>query len=102
MISVKVTYRVRPDFVKSNEENIKTFMKDFRKLDSRLFQYAAFLLEDGTTFVHHSIYKDEEIQKTVLNVDSFKRFQKLRDESNLVGEPKIEIANVIDATIHIN
>jgi hypothetical protein len=44
--------------------------------------------EDGVTFVHYSNYINEEVQHEVLNVPSFKEFQRLRDESGLNGSHK--------------
>lgn len=95
MISVKVTYTVKPSFVAGNRENIDQFIKDFKNMGSNDFRYTVYLLKDGKTFVHHSIYKDEQIQKVLLDTASFKSFQQKRDESGLEGEPKIEVLQMI-------
>ena len=98
MISVIVTYTVKPGFVDQNKQNIQQFLKDFTKLDTAGFQYTVYTKDDHVTFVHHSIYKDEKIQTEVLNVPSFKEFQKLRDESGLNGTHKIEVLNFVGST----
>lgn len=98
MISVKVTYTVKPGFVQKNKENINSFIKDFRELKNSDFRYTAFLSGDGKTFIHLSMYKNEEIQNTLLNTDSFKSFQKQRDESGLENQPTIEEMTVVDAS----
>ena len=90
MITVKVTYTVKPEFVQKNQENINLFMDDFRSLNSTDFQYASYLCGDGKTFVHLSHYKNEDIQKNLLQVPSFLSFQKQRDDSGLEVSPQIE------------
>lgn len=95
MIAVTVTYQVKPEFVKENLENIQGFLNDFKELDPSNFQYNVFTKSNGTTFVHSSIYRNEETQTQVLNVPSFKKFQQLRDESELKRTPTIERLNPI-------
>ncbi|RVT76632.1 hypothetical protein EOD40_09015 [Flavobacterium sufflavum] len=94
MISVIVTYQIKKEFIEQNKANIETFIKDFEKLDSSLFEYKVFTKQDGLTFVHHSLYKNEDIQKQLLNVPSFLEFQKQRDEIGLDGKAQIEILNL--------
>jgi quinol monooxygenase YgiN len=95
MIIVKVTYTVKPDFVQKNQENINLFMVDFKKLNTNDFQYVSYLCGDGKTFVHLSHYKNEEIQKQLLQVPSFLDFQKQRDASGLLGKPEIEVLELV-------
>ncbi len=90
MKSVKVTYTVKPEFVQKNQENIDRFMKDFRKITDPGFRYTVYLFADGRTFLHASSYANEEIQQRVLNIESFKSFQRLRDESGLDGSHRVE------------
>ena len=95
MINVIVTYTVNPGFVPSTKANIQKFLEDFKKLDPSTFEYKVFVKEDGVTFVHYSNYSNEEVQHEVLNVPSFKEFQKLRDESGLNGSHKVEFLQSI-------
>lgn len=99
MISVKVTYTVKPDFVEQNKANIKTFLEDFKKLNPSDFKYDVFLCEDGITFLHLSSYKNEAIQNHILNVPSFKNFQKERDESGLNNSHKFELLEYIGSSL---
>lgn len=98
MISVIVTYKIKEAFVDRNKANIAKFIKDFEALDSSEFQYNVFAKKDGRTFVHHSMYKNERIQKELLNVPSFLEFQKQRDEIGLDGKPEIELVNLIESS----
>jgi hypothetical protein len=101
MIVVKVTYTVKPEFVPKNQENISLFMADFRKMDRHNFRYNVYLKADGRTFVHLSHFKDEIIQNEILNVPSFKSFQKERDESGLNNSHQLETFKVVDASADI-
>lgn len=95
MISVIVTYKVKANFVQQNKINIQKFITDFDDLDKTKFQYNVFVKNDGLTFVHHSIYKDENSQSQLLSMPSFLAFQKERDEIGLDGEPEISTLNLL-------
>lgn len=95
MINVMVTYTVKQEFVSENKTNIQKFLNDFKKLDPATFEYKVYLKEDGVTFLHSSSYINEEVQHEVLNVPSFKEFQRLRDESGLNGSHTVEILQSI-------
>jgi len=98
MIVVIVTYTVKPEFVEQNKQHIQQFLRDFKNLDTSGFEYNVYTKEDNLTFVHHSIYKNEKIQTEVLNVPSFKEFQRLRDESGLNDSHKVEVLNLVGST----
>ncbi|MFZ4930029.1 hypothetical protein [Chryseobacterium sp. Mn2064] len=95
MINVIVTYTVKPEFVPENKANIQKFLDDFKNLDQSAFEYKVYVKEDGVTFLHYSNYTNEEVQHEVLNVPSFKEFQKLRDESGLNDSHKVEFLQSI-------
>lgn len=95
MINVIVTYTVKPEFVSENKLNIQKFLNDFKDLDQETFEYKVYIKEDGVTFLHYSNYINEEVQYEVLNIPSFKEFQKLRDESGLNDSHKVEILQSI-------
>jgi len=95
MINVIVTYTVKPEFVPENKLNIQKFLDDFKNLNPETFEYKVYVKEDGITFLHYSNYINEEVQHEVLNVPSFKEFQRLRDESGLNGSHKVEILQTV-------
>ncbi|NML70445.1 hypothetical protein HHL23_11610 [Chryseobacterium sp. RP-3-3] len=95
MINVIVTYTVQPEYISENKTHIQKFLDDFKNLDQETFEYKVYVKEDGVTFVHYSNYINEEVQHEVLNVPSFKEFQRLRDESGLNGTQKVEILQSI-------
>ena len=89
MITVKVTYKVKPEFAAENKRNIATFLTHFKEMKATNFLYHVYVKEDGVTFVHVGMYQSEEIQKIVLDTPSFVNFQKQRDESGLVTAPLV-------------
>ncbi|TCC98608.1 hypothetical protein FBD94_01515 [Pedobacter hiemivivus] len=95
MKSVKVTYTVKASFVAKNKENISIFINDLQKMNNDGIRYSIYLGEDGKTFTHLSLYKDEIAQQTFLEMDSFKAFQEQRDASGLEVEPNIELMNLV-------
>ena len=95
MINVLVSYTVKPEYVEENKTNIKKFLEDFKQLDQSKFEYKVYLKEDGITFLHYSNYKNEGVQHEVLNVPSFKEFQRLRDESGLNGSHQVNFLQSI-------
>jgi hypothetical protein len=98
MIVVKVTYRVKSQFVGQNKDNIANFMVDFKKITGGSFRYNVYLLADGQTFVHLSHFQNEQIQQTVLNTPSFKSFQQQRDSLGLESPAQIEEMSLVAST----
>ena len=101
MIVVKVTYTTRPDFAAENRSNINIFLEDVRKLGNSGIRYTVLLGDDEKTHTHLSMYDNEESQKDLLKLDSFKSFQKRRDESVLEVQPKVEVMKFIDSSYEI-
>ena len=101
MITVKVTYTVKPEFVAHNKENINVFMADFRAMNNNDFRYNVYLGNDGVTFIHMSHYKNEDIQKQLLNTPSFQEFQRQRDESGLNGSHQVDVMELTEVSHEI-
>ena len=101
MITQTVSYTVKPDFVEMNKQNISKFLEDFRKLDPSDFRYNVYLQNNGVTFVHLSTYRNEEIQTKVLNVESFKFFQKERDESGINNTHKVDVLSFVGSSFDV-
>ena len=101
MISIEVTYTVKPEFVEQNKQNIHSFLADFRQLKHLKFLYNVFVKEDGVTFMHISMYDNEAIQNELLQVPSFVAFQKQRDEQGLAQYPQIFNINLIGSSLDV-
>jgi hypothetical protein len=76
----KIQYTVQPGFTGKNKQNIAKVMQELRSLNHPGVRYSAYVLDDGKTFVHFVVFKDEEATKVIPNLASFKQFQ-----SELVG-----------------
>lgn len=101
MKTVKVTYTVKPEYVQENKKHIDKFVGDLRELNNPGLQYTAHLGEDGKTFVHLATFDNEETQKILLGLESFKTFQKNRDNSGLESDPVIEELSVVASSYSI-
>lgn len=98
---IKVTYTVKPAFARQNQQNVKAFIEDLAKINNPSLRYMAFLGKDGKTFNHFALYENDDAQKTLFELTSFKFFQKQRDESGLEDAPQVEEIDFIAASFDI-
>ncbi|WP_262920564.1 antibiotic biosynthesis monooxygenase [Hymenobacter sp. 5516J-16] len=98
MITVQVSYRVVPGYAEQNQRNIAAFLTDFAQLDAAAFRYSVYTKDDGVTFVHLSVYRDEATQQQVLAVPSFRQFQQERDASGLDNTHTVEILRYVGSS----
>jgi hypothetical protein len=75
MKAVKVVYTVKAEYAEKNAENINGVMNELRRIDHPGLKYSAFRMEDKKSFVHFVLVNDEEAEKMLTNLDSFKKFQ---------------------------
>lgn len=99
MVSVIVSYTVKPEFAEENQKNIHVFLEDLKNMNSNEFRYDVFLQDDGVTFLHHSTYLNDNIQTIVLNTPSFREFQRIRDEKGgLDGSHKVQVLKLLGSS----
>lgn len=98
---VKVTYTVKAAFAEENQENAKQFILDLKKRGYSGIRYFSFLGEDGKTFTHLAIFEQDELQKILLALPSFKEFQAKRDESGLEAAPTIETIRLVASSFDL-
>lgn len=98
---MKVIYTVKPEFVNDNIQNIHTFMDDVKKINNQGIRYAVLLGADGKTFIHLSSFDKDSSQKALLELESFKTFQKRRDASGLEVQPSIEEMSLVAASFPV-
>lgn len=101
MITVTVSYTVKPEYAAQNKQNIERFLEDFKQLNTLTFRYHAYQLEDGVSFRHLAQFPDEATQKQVLSTPSFKDFQQQRDASGVGDSQRIEKLQLIGASSDI-
>ena len=84
MRAVKVEYTVKPEYVATNKANIQKVMDELRALGNVGVLYSTYIKEDGISFVHFSIHKDEE--NIITSLSAFKVFSEQLKSEGLAGE----------------
>lgn len=98
---VKVIYTTTTEFTAQNQVNIKTVMADLRNLNAPGINYNACLQADGKTFIHTAFFSNDDDQKILNELPSFKAFQTALKGSGLESPPKQEILTLVDSTTNI-
>ncbi len=102
MKAVKVQYTVRPEYVETNKENIRKVMNKLRSNPIEGMNYSSFLLDDGQTFVHINMARDEEtLARLQSEVPEFNEFRSALKESQPLSPPKSENLNLVGAGFEI-
>ena len=95
---VKVTYTVNPEFLATNQENVRKFVKDIEALNNPAIRYISYLASDNKTFIHIGAFDNDEAQTQFLALPSFKSFQQQRNASGLEAPENLEMLNVVAAS----
>lgn len=90
MNAVRVQYTVKESYVETNKANIQRVMADLREINDPNIKYAAFLLDDGKSFMHFVMRTSDEAQKTLSELPSFQEFQRQLRESGPEAPPQSE------------
>jgi putative heme iron utilization protein len=99
MKAIKVEYTVREDFVKTNKENISAVMNELKGLNAGV-KYFVSIKEDGKSFVHIAISRDEQSRNVIPNLESFKKFQE-QLKTGLESPPKSENLETVNSSFDI-
>lgn len=84
---IRVTYRVKPEFVEKNKENIAKVMEDLRAMNNPNIKYASYQEEDGVTFMHFAQYPDEKTAAVINRLESFAKFREELKASEPITPP---------------
>ncbi|NNE30333.1 MAG: hypothetical protein HKN16_11900 [Saprospiraceae bacterium] len=88
MKAVQVRYKVKPEYAEQNKANIQAVMQSLKENPVPGLYYAAYNLEDGQTFVHVNLAKDEETLKKINDLAAFLNFRKGLKESGPIEPPQ--------------
>lgn len=89
MISVMVTYKVKPDRVEENEELVRNVYAGLDEVGAPGVHYGTFKKEDGQTFVHMAFFSSPENQAVLSNLSAFQEFQKdIADRCEIPPNPE--------------
>jgi len=75
MRCVMVRYQVRPDRADENERLIRAVFEELDRSRPAGLHYAAFVLDDGLSFVHVAATDTEDGHNPLSDVEAFGRFQ---------------------------
>jgi len=98
---VRVTYTTKAEYAAQNQNNIKTVMADLKKLNHADINYNSCLGADGKTFTHLAFFKEDEAEKVLLGLPSFKAFQEQLRGSGLESPPKQELLSLVGSSTDI-
>ena len=84
MRAVKVEYTVKPEYVATNKANIQKVMDELRALGDTGILYSTYIKEDGVSFVHFSIHRNEE--NIIPSLTAFKAFSTQLKAEGLMGD----------------
>ncbi len=101
MKAVKVQYTVKPDYVATNKANISRIMERLRNDPIEGMHYASFTLEDGQTFVHINLSKDDATMAKLSEVVEFQEFRQALKASEPLSPPKSEALNLVAAGFNL-
>ncbi|MFX3625822.1 MAG: hypothetical protein ACN6I4_00545 [bacterium] len=101
MEAVKVQYTVKPEYAEQNKANIKKVMDKLKAKPIEGMHYASFTLDDGQTFVHINMAKDDETLSRLNDVAEFNEFRMALKASEPLSSPKSEKLNLVAAGFDI-
>ncbi len=84
MRAVKVEYIVKPEYVDTNKANIQKVMDELKALGDVGILYSTYIKDDGVSFVHFSIHKNDE--NIIPSLSAFKIFTAQLKTEGIVGE----------------
>ena len=101
MKAVKVQYTVRPEYVSTNKEHIRQVMEAIKRNPIDGMLYSAFTIDEGNTFVHFNIARDNETLSKINDLEEFRAFRKGLKESEPLVPPKATSLNPVAAGFEV-
>ena len=98
---VRVQYTAKQEYVAKNKQNIEKVMNDLREINSPGIKYSTYLLDDGKTFMHFSLFENEDAQKVLNGLESFKQFQAELKASGPEVPPKVDNLSLVASSYNI-
>ena len=95
---VKVTYTTKAEYADQNQANIKAVMADLQKLNRPGINYNACISADGKTFIHYAFFNNDEDEKVLFALPSFKSFQEQLKASGPESPPKPEMLTLVGSS----
>lgn len=90
MMALSVNYTVQPGYVATNQKNIAALMDSLHAHPIEGLWHKAFLLDDGQSFMHLNIAKDQETLDKLSEVEAYREFRAQLGASEPVAHPKLK------------
>ncbi|MCE7991521.1 MAG: hypothetical protein HEP71_06050 [Roseivirga sp.] len=101
MKAVQVKYTVRPEYVAENKANILKVMERLKEQPIEGMFYSSHLLEDGQTFVHINVSRDQETLSKLAGIEEFDQFRTALKASQPLSPPQSTQLNTIGAGFEV-
>ena len=97
MKTVKVTYRVKPEYVEQNKKNIHAVMDYLKDNPIEGMYYSSYQLDDEESFMHINIAQDEATMNKLNDVEAFTVFRMQLKASEPVEPPNAKDIALVGA-----
>ena len=97
----KVTYTTQAEYAGQNMANIQAVMNDLQQMNVPGLNYNACVGPDGKSFIHMAYFENDEAQKILFDMPSFKSFQQQLMESKPETPPKPEMLTLVGTSTPI-
>ncbi len=101
MKAVYVRYQVDPSFADTNATHIRRVMEELRGSGSDGVRYQSFREDDGVTFVHFGMYRDQAAVDRFTSSESFQAFQSALRASKPVKPPEAHWLDVVGSSYDV-
>jgi len=101
MNAVKVQYTVKPEYVEQNKANIRKVMEAIKANPIEGMLYSSYTLDDGQTFVHINIAKDEATIAKINGIPEFVEFRTALKASGPVSPPNSTKLNLVSSAFDL-
>ncbi len=101
MKAVKVKYAVKPEYAAQNKANIRKVMEALKANPIEGMLYSSYTLEDGQSFVHINIAKDDATIAKLNDVQEFGEFRKALKASEPIAPPKATKLHLVSAAFEL-
>ncbi len=101
MKAVKVQYKTTQEFAEANKANISKVMAELREINNTGIKYSVFISDDGQSFLHFALFRDDDAQKRLNELGSFKQFAAELKASGPVEPPKPETLNLVNSSYDV-
>lgn len=101
MKAVQVKYTVKPEYAEQNKSNIRKVMDRLKAQPIEGMFYSSHTLEDGQTFVHINIARDQETLSKLGEVEEFNQFRAALKASGPLNPPQSTQLNPVAAGFEV-